>query len=113
MGNPVVDAGTGDVTQVTSTATPVTANGNSGTITCFTSTQAALTAVTFVVTNASVSTGSTVTAHVCGYSGTVITNGTPYAFANSIGNGVFNVTIVNLHTANAFAGVLKIAYRVS
>ena len=111
--NPTVNAGTADATQGTSTATAVTANSNAGTITCFTSTLAALTAVSFTVNNSSVGANSTVTAAICGYAGTVFTDGTPYCFVNTVANGSFVVTVCNLHATVALAGVLKISYRVS
>lgn len=99
------------VTQGTSTSTAVTANGDSGLITCFTSTQATLTTVTFTVNNAAVDADSAIWVGICNYSGTYVTNGIPIVSVNNCVAGVsFDIKITNAG-ANAFAGILKIGFK--
>jgi len=99
-----------DVTQATSTATGVTVASNQGIITCFTSTLAAVTSVSFTVTNPICNANSTVLVSIAGYSGTLGTNGSPAVYADTIANGSFVVKVYNAHASAALAGVLKVAY---
>ena len=68
------------VTQATSTTTAVTANGQNGLITCFTSTLAAATPATFTVNNTATDSDSVVLTGITNYSGTT---GTPIVRANN------------------------------
>jgi hypothetical protein len=98
------------VTQGTSTSTAVTANGSSGLITCFTSVQASLTAVTFTVNNTATDADSVVLVNITNYTGTYVTNGIPVVTVNNCVAGTsFDIKIVNAG-ANAFSGVLKIGF---
>ena len=98
------------VTQGTSTSTAVTANGESGLITCFTSVQATLTTVTFTVNNTGIDADSVVLVGICNYTGTYVTNGIPIVMVNNCVAGTsFDIKIVNAG-ANALSGVLKIGF---
>lgn len=100
------------VTQGTSTSTAVTANGQSGLITCFTSVQATLTTVTFTVNNSGIDADSVVLVGIVNYAGTYVTNGIPIVCANNCVAGTsFDIKIVNAG-ANALAGVLKIGFQI-
>ena len=105
------------VTQGTSTSTAVTANGQSGLITCFTSTQATLTTVTFTVNNTGIDADSVVLLSIVNYTGTYVTNGIPIVMANNCVAGTsFDIKIVNAG-ANAFGGgspvgQLKIGFQI-
>jgi len=46
------------------------------------------------------------------YSGTYFTNGTPYITVGTVAAGSCSINVLNLHTANALNGVLKIAVAV-
>jgi hypothetical protein len=100
------------VTQGTSTSTAVTANGSSGLITCFTSTQASLTTVTFTVNNTGTDADSVVLVNIVNYTGTYVTNGIPLVMVNNCVAGTsFDIKIVNAG-ANALSGVLKIGFQI-
>ncbi len=97
------------VTQGTSTATAVTANGASGLITCFTSTLAAATAVTFTVNNAGTDADSVVLVGITNYSGTT---GTPIVRVNNCVAGTsFDIVVTNAHASAALNGILKIGFQ--
>ena len=97
-----------NVTQISSTLTPVIANGNSGTITMVASTLASQGTEAFTVTNSSCSTDSTVMVNSVGYTGTsstaVITVG-----VTAIAQGSFQIRVGNGSGA-PLDGVLSIAY---
>jgi len=96
------------VTQQTSTATGVTANGEVGLITCFTSTLAAATAVTFTVSNSAVDADSVILLGIVGYSGTT---GFPVARVNNcIAGTSFDIVVTNVHASAALNGILKIGF---
>ena len=100
------------VTQGTSTSTAVTAAGEVGLITCFTSTLAAVTAVTFTVNNPAVDADSVIALQIVSYSGTYVTNGIPVVYVNNRVAGVsFDIVIVNAHATAALAGILKIGFQ--
>jgi hypothetical protein len=81
-----------------------------GLITCFTSVQATLTAVTFTVNNTAVDADSIVLVSICNYTGTYVTNGIPIVSVNNCVAGTsFDIKIVNAG-ANALGGVLKIGF---
>jgi hypothetical protein len=100
------------VTQGTSTSTAVTANGEVGLITCFTSVQATLTTVTFTVNNTAIDADSAVWVGIVNYAGTYVTNGIPIVSVNNCVAGTsFDIKITNAG-ANALAGVLKICFMI-
>ena len=97
------------VTQGTSTTTGVTANGQTGLITCFTSTLAAATAITFTVTNAATDADSIVLVGITNYSGTT---GTPICRVNNCVAGTsFDIVVTNAHASAALNGILKIGFQ--
>jgi hypothetical protein len=97
------------VTQLTSTSTPVTAQGEVGLITCFTSALAAATAVTFTVNNTGTDADSFVDVGICNYSGTT---GFPTVRCNNCVAGVsFDVVITNVHASAALNGILVIGFQ--
>ena len=97
------------VTQATSTSTGVTANGSNGLITCFTSTLAALTSVTFTVANSAVDADSIILVGVVDYAGR---NGGPVVCRtdNIVAGTSFDVVVSNLHATVALNGVYKIGF---
>src|SRR5580765_7829957 len=97
------------VTQGTSTTTAVTANGQNGLITCFTSTLAAATPVTFTVTNSATDADSVVLVGITNYSGTT---GTPICRVNNCVAGTsFDIVVTNAHASAALNGILKIGFQ--
>jgi hypothetical protein len=99
------------VTQATSTSTAVTANGQSGEITCFTSVQATLTTVTFTVNNTATDADSVILLNIVNYTGTYVTNGIPIVMVNNrVAGTSFDVKIVNAG-ANALSGILKLGFK--
>ena len=97
------------VTQGTSTTTAVTANGQVGLITCFTSTLAAATAITFTVNNTATDSDSVVLVGITNYSGTT---GTPICRVNNCVAGTsFDVVVTNGHASAALNGILKIGFQ--
>ena len=98
------------VTQITSLATGVTINADTGVITTVSATTAALGNATFTVSNSAVSAASTVLVNVQNYAGTYTTNGTPVVAVNNVVAGAFDVKVLNVHTSNALAGVLQIGF---
>jgi len=101
------------VTQGTNATTAVTINKPSGVITTVALTNAAGISTSFTVNNSDVEAGSQVAANVQGYSGTVTTNGIPYAWVDTVAAGSFVVRVTNLGAANALAGTVKIGFRVN
>lgn len=98
------------VTQGTSTTTAVTANGEVGLITCFTSTLAAAAAITFTVNNTGTDADSAIFVNVCNYTGAWGTNGIPVVGVNNCVAGTsFDIKVANAGTA-ALAGVLTIGF---
>jgi hypothetical protein len=99
------------VVQGTSTTTAVTANGEVGLITCFTSTLAAATAITFTCNNTGTDADSAVFVGIMNYSGAYGTNGFPVVSVNNcIAGTSFDVKVANVHASNALAGVLTIGF---
>jgi hypothetical protein len=97
------------VTQITSTSTAVTANGMNGIITCFTSTLAAATSVTFTVNNTATDADSIVLVGIVNYSGTT---GTPIVRVNNCVAGTsFDIVVTNAHASAALNGILKIGFQ--
>lgn len=99
----------GSVTQLTSIVTGVTLNGSAGVITTVSSTLAADSFTSFVVTNSSVGTDSEILCTVQDYSGTT---GLPRAYVKTITNtGTFTVVLQNVGNA-ALNGVVKVGFLV-
>ena len=98
------------VTQATSTATAVTANGQSGLITCFSSTLAGVTSVTFTVNNTGVDADSVILVGVVNYAGA---NGGPIVCrtGNLVAGTSFDIIVSNLHATVALNGVYKIGFQ--
>lgn len=105
--------GQATVTQGTNATTAVTINKPAGVITTVSLTNAAGISTSFTVNNSDVEAGSQVSANVQGYSGTVTTNGIPYAWVDTVAAGSFVVRVTNLGAANALAGTVKIGFRVN
>ena len=96
------------VTQGTSTTTAVTANGEVVLITCFTSTLAAATAVTFTVNNTGTDADSAVWVGISNYSGTT---GFPTVRVNNCVAGTsFDIVVTNVHASAALNGILTIGF---
>lgn len=100
------------VTQITSATTPVSINSYTGTITTTTFTTGALGTTNFTVNNSAVSSNSVVIAKITNYSGTYVTNGLPTVNVQTVAEGSFILSVSNLHTGNALAGVLKISFTI-
>ena len=101
------------VTQATSVSTGVTINADSGNITMFAGTIAAVTSVSFTVTNSAVQANSVVTAVVSNFAGTYVTNGIPVAAVQGITDGAFTVVVTNVHASNATgANAIKVAFAI-
>ena len=108
----VVISSQGTVTQGTSTTTTVVLSNPSGAITCFTSTLAAVTSISFTVTNTFCTASSVVLANICNYSGTYETNGIPVVAVSTVAAGSFKIEVSNAHSSNALSGILSIAFLV-
>ena len=104
---------TGAVTQITSLATGVTLNAQSGVITTVSATTAAASTTSFVVTNSAVKSTSAIMLKVDNYAGTYFTNGMPIAQVSGIAAGSFTIVVINTHATNALAGILKIGFAVN
>lgn len=92
----------------------VTANGASGLLT-FTTTLAAVTCATAVVTNTNVIAGSQVAVDLQGYTGTPFTNGLPsVARLDTAGSsaGSFTLQLCNTHATNALTGSVYVSFLV-
>lgn len=96
------------VTQITSATTGVTANAPSVVITTVSLTNAVNTDIAFVLTDSAIEANSDIQATVDGYSGTVVTNGMPYAYITGISAGSCTVHVCNVHPANALSGTVKV-----
>lgn len=121
LGRPVVVDSTGQlyqvtnpltVTQGTSIVTGVTLNSRTGVITTVSTTLAALTATSFVLTNSQIASTSGINAFLMGYSGTLITAGVPYIFASAPGSGSCTINIVNLNALAALNGTITIGFEI-
>lgn len=95
----------GSVTQATSISTGVALNTIAGKITTVSSTLAAAAEATFTVTNSKVAATDVVVVSTT-YGGA----GTPLVFCSQVAAGTFNITITNLHAANALDNVLVINF---
>ena len=62
--------------------------------------------------NSAIAAGSVIQVSIQNYSGTYFTNGTPYITVGTVAAGSCSINVLNLHTANALNGVLKIAVAV-
>lgn len=90
----------------------VTASAGSGLLT-FTTTLAAVTCATAVVTNTNVIAGSRVLINIQGYTGTWFTNGVPSVVrmdAAGSSSGSFTIQLCNTHATNALAGSLYVSF---
>jgi len=96
------------VTQITSIATGVRASGMSGQITTFASTLAAAGEAEFIVTNNRVKVGSVVSVAVGAYAGA----GTPVVSVRTVGDGVFTVTLTNLHVSAALDAAVPLQFAI-
>jgi len=96
-----------NVTQITSTSTAVTSNGNAGTITTFTQTLAAGATVSFVVNNSLCTATNFAQLQGVSYSGTT---GSPTLYVTSTSAGSFTVQIVNQSASAALNGVIVFNY---
>lgn len=98
----------GTVTQLTSITTGVTVNAPAGVITTVSSTLAAGSNATFIVTNSFVTATSVVQLTVDDSA----TAGLAKLNVQTVSSGVFSVNVTNIHGANAFNNVLKIHFLV-
>ncbi len=97
------------VTQGTSTTTAVVINSPQGVITSYvTTTLAALTPLTFAMTNSYLRTTSVVTISV-----EYVGAGNPTARLSTLANGTVDVIVTNLHASAALNAVFKIHFRIS
>lgn len=99
---------TGTVTQATSITTGVTLSTMSGQITTVSTTLAAGSDATFQVTNTKVAATDVVVAHLASTSSA----GTPVVVVSAVAAGSFDLTITNLHAANALNNTLTINFAV-
>lgn len=99
------------VAQATNINTAVTANGVNGLITTQSASTAADASDTFTVSCSSVTTSSVVLANVVDYAGTFGTNGLPVVSVDAIGDGQFDIVVMNAGST-ALSGVLKIGFLV-
>jgi hypothetical protein len=103
-GKVTVDKGT--VTQLTAITTGVTLNKPAGVITTVSSTLAAGSNATFIVTNSFVSSTSVIQLTVDDSA----TAGLAKVNVQTVGSGVFSINITNVHATNAFNNVIKIHF---
>lgn len=96
----------GVVTQLTGITTGVEVNAPAGVITTVSSTLAAGSNATFIVTNSFVTETSVVQLTVDDSA----TAGLAKLNVQTVGNGVFSINVTNIHSANAFNNVLKIHF---
>lgn len=97
----------GSVTQITTIATGVTLSKPTGQITTVASTLAGAAEATFTVTNTKVTAKDMVVLSTT-YAGA----GTPLVYCSKVAAGSFDITITNLHAANALDAVLVINFAV-
>jgi len=100
--------GKATVTQLTSITTGVTVNASAGVITTVSSTLAAGSNATFIVTNSKAIVGSVVMLTVDDSS----TAGLAKVNVQTVAAGVFSINITNIHATNAFNNVLRIHFLV-
>ena len=98
----------GDVTQDTAITTGVEVNAPAGVITTVSSTLAAGSNATFIVTNSFVTATSVIQLTVDDSA----TAGLAKLNVQTVGAGVFSVNVTNIHSANAFNNLLKIHFLV-
>ena len=98
------------ITQITSIATGVTANGSAGVITTFSADTGAGAASAFTLTNSSIKADSIVLAQVIDYAGTFGT-GLPVVAVDAIAAGSCSIVLMNPDAA-ALDNVVKIAFQV-
>lgn len=96
----------GNVTQITAITTGVTTNAGAGVITTVSSTLAAGSNATFIVTNSMVTSTSVIMLTVDDSA----TAGLAKLNVQTVTNGAFSVNITNIHGANAFNNVIKIHF---
>ena len=96
----------GTVTQITSAATGVTVNANSGAITTVAQNIAAAGEVQFTVTNSAVTASSVPVVAIASGS----TGGTTIASVTAVAAGSFQITLTNLHATVAESGTLVINF---
>lgn len=101
----------GYVEQLTSLSTPVALNAPSGRITTVSTTLAALTSTTFVLTNSYIKNDSIITIS-CYYNGTLVTEGIPVIHISPSTPGAVNVYITNVHPTNALNNAVDIAFTI-
>lgn len=98
----------GNVTQLTAITTGVTTNASAGVITTVSSTLAAGSNATFVVTNSKVTSSSVIMLTVDDSA----TAGLAKVNVQTVTNGAFSINITNIHGTNAFNNVIKIHFLV-
>jgi len=98
----------GTVTQLSSTTTAVTLSKLSGTITTIAGTLAAAAEESFTVTNTLVAATDYVGVCIKSYGGA----GTPFAFVSATADGSFQITVTNLHAANALDALIVLNFTV-
>ena len=95
-----------NVSQLTSTTTPVTINTGCGIITAFHSSLAANSSVNFTVNNTSIKAGSIIICKVSDYTGT----GIPITRCGNILDNSFSITVSNAHVSSPLNSVMKISF---
>lgn len=98
-----------NVTQLTNITTGVATTTGAGVITTVSSTLAANSTTSFVVSNPHVSSSSVVMLTINNYSGNT---GLPGVRVQSVSSGQFNVVLSNAHDSAALNGIVKIGYLV-
>lgn len=96
----------GTVTQITAITTGVTVDAPAGVITTVSSTLAAGSNATFIVTNSFVTATSVIQLTVDDSA----TAGLAKLNVQTVGAGVFSVNVTNIHSANAFNNLLKVHF---
>ena len=99
-------------TQATSATTAVTLNAPSAVVTTVSLTNAANATTSFTYTNSAIAAGSAVQVSINGYSGTLGTNGIPYATATAVAAGSCTLNITNVHPSNALSGTVSLGVTV-
>jgi hypothetical protein len=90
---------------------PVTADGTSGLLT-FTSSLAAASVATAVISNASVRATSLIILTQQSYAGVLFTDGVPQWRVTAKANGSFTLQLANEHATNALSGALTVGFLV-
>lgn len=99
-----------NVTQITSAATGVTVNANTGAITTVSLTTAAQAKTIFTVTNSVITTNSLITVSAV-YDEAA--TGIPVVSVSDISNGSFKIIIANAHGTNALNALVKIVFTIN